>query len=362
MMIHCSNCHAPYPTQGVPYCCPECGGVYDYDAFPACDLTAVENDLPGIWRYRHALGLPGDAPVVSLGEGGTPLVWNQYGGQEVAFKLEYQNPTGSFKDRGEAPLVSFLCARGVTEAVEDSSGNAGASFAAYAARSGMKAHVFIPEYASGPKREQIVAFGANVVVVPGPRSNAATAVRLAAKRGMVYASHAYLPFVLPGMATIAYELIEQLGGAPGSIVAPVGQGSLLLGVGRGFQALQRSGEIDRLPMLIGVQARACAPLWAVFNFGPSGLGWVTEGETLAEGVRIYHPLRGDAVLALVEESEGAILAVDEEDILPARDALAHLGLYVETTSAIVWAALMDVIASLSTPIVVLLTGWGYKTP
>lgn len=358
--FYCSNCHRPYPQQGVPYRCPHCGGVFALNGGLNYSLDKIDNAQAGLWRCRHTFGLPENAPIVSLGEGETPLVEGQGFGKKIAFKLEYLNPTGSFKDRGTAPLVSFLLARGVREAVEDSSGNAGASFAAYAARAGIKSRVFVPDYASGPKRAQIEAYGAELVKVPGPRSEAAAAVRLAAESGAVYASHSMLPFGLPGIATIAYELHEQLGEAPGSVIAPVGHGSLLLGIAQGFAALQATGIIKKIPQLIGVQARACAPLVALATQGAAGLAWVTEGETLAEGVRVRHPVRGDELLRAVEASLGRFVAVEEEQILPARDAVAHAGLFVEPTSAIVWAALQELASELPEPIVLLLSGSGLK--
>jgi threonine synthase len=363
MMIECTNCHRPYPEVGVPYQCPTCGGLFDLDPLPTFDPGKVEPGLPGIWRYRHTFGLPAGAPVLSLGEGRTPLILSQAFGRQVALKCEYLNPTGSFKDRGSAPILSFLCARGVQAALEDSSGNAGASFAAYSARAGIKARVFVPDSASGPKRLQIEAYGAELVRIMGPRSNAAEAVRRAAAGGAVYASHAYLPHNLPGYATLAYELFEQLSGPPGTVIVPVGQGGLLLGIGRGFASLQSAGLISRLPRLVGVQARLCAPLWALFSFGAAGLGWAAEGATLAEGIRVRSPLRGDALLQKIAESGGTVLAVDEEEILPGQAALARGGFYVEPTSAVVWGALHALFAgSLDTPepVVVVLTGSGFK--
>jgi threonine synthase len=115
-----------------------------------------------------------------------------------------------------------------------------------------------------------------------------------------------------------------------------------------------------IPKIIGVQARACAPLWANLTAGRQGMVLVSDHPTLAEGVRVRYPLRGDAVVRAIRESEGAVIAVEETDILPARDALARLGLYVEPTSAIVWAALNQVISQLTDPIVVVLTGFGLK--
>jgi threonine synthase len=177
---------------------------------------------------------------------------------------------------------------------------------------------------------------------------------------MVYASHAYLPFNLPGYASVAYEIVAQLGEAPGTILIPAGQGGLLLGAARGFEAMQNAGQIEHVPQLVGIQAMACAPLWAFSHYGYNAFGWVTEGETLAEGVRVLRPLRGDAVFQAVETSRGEFLSVPEEKILPGRDELAHLGFYVEPTSALVWDALAQSIDRLAEPVVVVLTGSGLK--
>jgi threonine synthase len=175
-----------------------------------------------------------------------------------------------------------------------------------------------------------------------------------------YASHTYLPFNLPGYATLAYELVEQMGATPGSLIVPMGQGGLFLGIYRGFEALKQSGQIIRIPRLVGVQARACAPIWALYAYGPAGMGWVTEAPTLAEGIRVLQPLRGDAVMRALSTNQGTMVAVDEETILPGRDELARRGFYVEPTSAVVWDALNQTLDRLPTPIAVVLTGSGLK--
>lgn len=358
--IHCTNCHRPYPQTGTPFRCQTCGGIFDYAAFPEISLQKIEKSLPGIWPYRHAFGLPDTAPLITLGEGQTPLVWAKAFDRQVAFKLESLNPSGSYKDRGSAVLLSFLLSRGIQSAVEDSSGNAGASFAAYAARSGLRAKVFIPDSAAGPKRQQIEAYGAQVQRIMGPRSNSAEAVLKAAAGGEVYASHAYMPFGLSGYATLAYEIFQQLGQSPGSVIVPVGQGNLWLAIGRGFESLKKAGHIDHVPQMIGVQTMACAPIWAIHRYGPGALGWVTEGDTVAEGVRVKTPLRGDAVLQFAERYQGIFVAVEEENILPGRDQLARMGFYVEPTSALVWQALAEVAGAVPDPIVVVLSGHGLK--
>ena len=356
--IFCIQCGCAYPTGTHPSQCPNCGGLFDFRGSLHFDPELVDCSQPGIWRYRHTFCLPAELEPVSLGEGSTPLVWAKVLGRRVAFKCEYLNPSGSFKDRGSALIAAWLRGQGVREVVEDSSGNAGASLAAYAARAGIKAHIYVPESASGPKRKQIEAYGAELVPIPGSRSDVAEAVRSVAEAGAAYASHAYLPFNLPGYATAAYEIADQLGWMPGSVIVPAGQGGLLLGLARGFEALRIASMIDTGPTLIGVQALACSPLVDKFSGGSSGAD--LEQPTLAEGVRVGNPLRKEAVLAAVKASHGWMVATDETEILPARSVLAGLGFYVEPTSAIVWAALKQYIDKLPNPIVLVLTGSGLK--
>ncbi len=353
-------CHQPYPETGVPFVCPCCGGVFDFDAPFVFNSGCIERDLPGIWRYRHAFALPESAPVVSLGEGNTPLVTLQQNGHPAWLKLDSLNPTGSYKDRGSAVLLSNLLARDVHSAIEDSSGNAGASFAAYAARAGLNARVYVPGYAAGPKRSQIEAYGAELVQVPGPRSAAAEAVLTEARQGGVYASHAYLPFGLAGVASLAYELWEQLGSAPGTVIAPVGHGGLLLGIVRGFAALQHAGLIATPPYYVGVQARACAPVWAGFTGGLQAMQAAEEGATAAEGVRVRRPVRGEALLQEIPPRAGTFLAIEEESILPAYRDLAQHGIHVEPTSALAWSAYQNIIGKVPEPVVLIMTGAGLK--
>jgi threonine synthase len=311
-------------------------------------------------------GFPDDVLSISLGEGNTPLVWADAFGHEVGFKCEYMNPTGSFKDRGSALLIGYIKSRGAKFVLEDSSGNAGASLAAYAARGGLGARIYMPDSTSGPKRRQIEAFGALVTKTEGPRSLATEALlsdfEMETEGPMfAYASHAYLPFNLPGYATTAYEIVDQIGRAPGTVIVPVGQGGLLLGVARGFEALFQSGAIKALPKLVGVQARVCAPLWALATFGAAGLSLVAEEKTLAEGIRIQQPVRGDTLLEVVSRVGGRFQTVEEKNILPGRDQLAKRGFYVEPTSAVVWDGIEQIVDGAAEPVVVILTGSGLKS-
>ena len=355
--IACLNCGLPYPNEGFPHVCPSCGGLFDYVSPWTFEPARLDRSQPGLWRYRHTFGLADEISALTLGEGNTPLVWSEAFGRRVAFKCEYTNPSGSFKDRGMAILLAALKARGVTAAVEDSSGNAGASFAAYAARAGIKGRVFAPESAAGPKRRQIEIYGAELVPVPGPRSAATDAVLKAVEQDAVYASHAYLPYVLPGYATAAYEIWERVGGEVGAVVVPAGQGGLLLGIARGFQSMVNAGLLQKMPVMVGAQAAACAPLVSLAERGVAEAG---ESATLAEGVRTRDPLRKAAVVETVLHSGGRFVSVEEADILPGRDELAHRGFYVEPTSALVWSALEFTLSISPDPIVAVLTGSGLK--
>jgi len=359
-VIRCTKCGLSYPAEGAPYRCQNCGGLYAYFKPAPLDLTRIDRSQPGIWKYRHTFGTLTDCEPVSLGEGNTPLVWARVFGREVAFKCEHLNPSGSFKDRGSTVIASLLKSRNVTEAIEDSSGNAGASLAAYAARAGIKVEIFVPESASGPKCRQITAYGAKLTRIAGSRLDVAYEVQRKADGGEVYASHAYLPFNMVGYATAAYEIFEQMDEkVPGTIIVPAGQGGFLMGLFHGFNQLRIAINIP-LPRIIGVQVASCAPLSKSFRNGPGGCDTATITPTCAEGVNVPDPIRREEVIQAVKACGGGFQTVDEAFILPGRDNLARLGLYVEPTSAIVWSVLENASEEWTDPIVVLLTGSGYK--
>lgn len=355
--VACVQCGTEYPSDAIPYRCPQCGGIYDWVGVFAYHSQRHEQAAATLWQYQKSFNLPTRIHPITLGEGRTPLIADTFGDQKIFYKLEYLNPTGSYKDRASSVLVSFLHSRGVTSAIEDSSGNAGASFAAYAARAGMHARVFIPESASGPKRRQIEAYGAELVTISGPRSAAAEAVACEAEAGAVYASHAFLPFGMAGIATIAYEVFEQLGRVPGTVIAPAGHASLVLGILRGFKALQAAGMIDKIPTMVVVQSAGCAPIWAAYH--EKSLP-VTESLTLAEGVSVLHPVRAPALLNELVRGRDLVLAFDDNQIMISRSELSRRGFDVEPTSALVWCALTKSDQKLPKPIVLVLTGSGLK--
>src|SRR5579863_35880 len=334
------------------YCCPACDRTLPADR-PlwrcACgshlNLTPgrglargqIAGAEPSLWRYGRALAL-GHKPRISLGEGWTPLVERSWAGVKVRFKLESQMPTGSFKDRGTAVMLNHLLEVGVGPIHEDSSGNAGSSIATYAAAAGLSCRIFVPATAPRGKVVQIAASGAEVTAVPGTRQ-AVTDAALAVTDSF-YASHNWQPFFIEGTKTLAYELWEQLGfRVPDNILVPTGYGSNILGLDRGFDELERSGEIARRPRLFAVQAENCAAFAAAWAAGAEGYVPFTPQATAADGIATMKPVRMLEVLNAVRRSQGGIVAVPEAEIGPALAALGRLGLFVEPTAATAGAAL-----------------------
>ena len=358
----CTTCDQIYPLDSRDWRCP-CGGLFDLENWPAFDAAQIDPAQPGLWRYRRLLPLDPAWEPVTLGEGDTPLLPLEWLGRDVLFKLESVSPTGSFKDRGASVLATALRGLGIERVVEDSSGNAGASLAAYAARAGITCDICVPDTAAGPKLAQMSAHGAEVIQIKGKREYAALAAWAAAAHGAFYASHIYNPFFLAGVETLAYELWEQMGySAPGALILPVGNGILLLGVYRGFLRLQQAGLIDRLPRLLSVQTASCTPIYQAFCDGRETIAAVVPGPTVAVGINIGQPARGAQILAAVRATDGAVFSVAEEEIEQARNQLARLGFYVESTSAVPVAALSRLPhAPADKPLVVLLTGHGLKT-
>jgi threonine synthase len=360
LQIRCTSCHSAYPESSMPYRCPRCGGIYDYDGPFPIQRADLANPGTSIWQYKNSFGPSSQHAAVSMGEGKTPLLMRTLNGQSLGFKMESSNPTGSYKDRGTSLLLTELKSRNISFAVEDSSGNAGASFATYCSWSGIDCKIFVPESASGAKLAQISRSNAELITVPGARANATQALLNSLQSdSVVYASHAYQPFSLPGIATIAYELVQELGAAPGTVIAPVGHGGLFLGLMRGFTALYEGKLIQQMPAMIGVQGLGFHPL--VAHFHPE-MSTACEPaiESLAEGVRIQEPARFEQILAMSKIMNCDFVACSNPELENAISELWKMGIYVEMTSALVWAAFRKSLKKLPEPIIFILTGSGLK--
>lgn len=344
--------------------CGDSGAYLNLAPGPGMARDAINRQERSVWRYAQAIGVDAQS-AVSLGEGGTPLLSRSWHGVPVRFKLEFMMPTGSFKDRGMTVMVSYLKSRGINHVLEDSSGNAGASLSAYAAAAGMRCRILVPETASYPKIAQIAACGADVVTVPGTRQDVADAA-LRMSDEIFYASHNWQPFFVEGTKTLAYELWEDLGfREPDNVITPLGYGSNVLGLERGFDELLRNGEIKKRPRIFGVQAANCAPCYAAWQSGGESLVPVTVTPTVAEGIASSQPTRLREVLCAVRGSDGAIAAVSETEIVDALRGLAGMGFYVEPTCAAAAAGLTQLLASgairRDEQTIVVLTGSGLKS-
>lgn len=362
--LKCQACGTSHTANRPLWACP-CGGILDVLMRARFPKESMALRAPGLWRYREALPVALNTPPISLGEPQTPLVAVALGAYRVYLKLDFLFPTGSFKARGAAVLLTKARELGVTSLVEDSSGNAGAAIAAYAAAAGVKATIYVPARAARAKTAQIALYGAQIKVVAGSRADVADAALLAA-RSQYYASHAWNPFFLEGTQTIAFEIWEQLDGrVPDMVISPVGHGTMLLGLAKGFDSLRRAGMTTHVPRLIGVQAAACAPLRQAFRQGGSELSPVQPGPTQADGIAIGRPLRWRQILQAVSDSGGDIVAVGEDAIARSMSYWARRGLLMEPTSATATAVLEDFAASNRLQpeqvVVVPITGSGMKS-
>jgi threonine synthase len=352
-----------YPL-GVPRWCAD--GLKPLLISPQRGISRDEIDrgTRSLWRYQASLPVEISKPI-SLGEGCTPLVQEEWDDFRPFFKLEWFNPTCSFKDRGTTVMLSYLRQIGVDAVLEDSSGNGGASVAAYGAAGGMRVKILAPAYTSPAKIAQVRAYGADVQLVEGPREESEKeAIRQSSQT--FYSSHNWQPFFLQGTKSIAYELWEDLDfEVPDNIIIPVGAGSNLLGCHIGFSELLAAGQIQKLPRLFAAQPFNCSPLDASFQAGVDTPVPRAVHKTIAEGTAIAHPLRLREMIQALKETGGETVAVTEDEIVAALKRLARIGLFVEPTSAGAAAALTKLIErkiiTARERTVVLISGTGIKT-
>jgi threonine synthase len=344
----------------------QCGGALDLVLpVPRLSSTSIRQRPPDLWRYLEAL--PPLAHRVSLGESMTPFIPFDHRGRTLWLKCDYLLPTGSYKDRGAAILMSHLKTLGIERVVEDSSGNAAASLAAYAARAGIDIEVFCPASASPGKLAQIKLYGAQLRLIEGPRQRTTEALeRHIAATGNFYASHLWHPYFLEGVKTMAFEIAEQNGWrTPDVILCPVGAGSILLGLYKGFHDLKRAGIIDRFPRLFAVQAANICPVYRAYQRHEADVPPMEAAQpTLAEGIALPRPVRGALLLQALRETKGGVTTVSEAEIREGLLVLGRRGVCVEPTSAVVLAGLEHLEdAGLVRPqeqVVLVLSGFGLK--
>ena len=341
-MVHliCSECGRDYPIDEKSYNCI-CGGAFGLVeknvSFP---LEKIKDRKPTIWRYREAIPLESDKNIITFDEGFTPMTPLKFKDFNILAKLDFLFPTGSFKDRGSSVMVSKLKEMGIKKIMDDSSGNAGASISAYAARAGMACEIFCPDYASGGKITQIQYYGAKLNRISGTREDTEKAI-LKKTGEIFYASHNWNPFFLEGTKTLAFEIAEQLGwNSPDNVICPCGNGGIYLGLYIGFSELVEQGIVNKLPKLLGVQSSACPPLYNSYREKTDFVRPFTQTKkTIAEGVCLAKPARGKMILDAMKSSKGAFEVADDEEVKKGLKFLALNGIFVEPTSAIVVPAI-----------------------
>jgi threonine synthase len=304
-------------------------------------------------RYRDRLPFGPEDPIVSLGEGSTPLVpapaLSERVGAEVHLKLEGANPTGSFKDRGMTCAVSAAVREGAEAVVCASTGNTAASAAAYAARAGLTGAVIVPEgkIATG-KLAQALMHGARVIALRGNFDQALAIVRELVARHAVALVNSVNPLRVEGQKTAAFELVEELGELD-ALCIPVGNAGNITAYWKGFR------EAGGAPRMLGFQAEGAAPLVHGRR--------VEQPETVASAIRIGNPARWEEAMRAMTESAGAIRAVSDAEILDAyRFLAAHEGIFCEPASAASVAGLLRYGAGDAARVVCVLTGHGLKDP
>ncbi len=357
--------------------CPRDGGVldlrYDSEAFP------LQPHLPGMWRYAARLPLTDPKHIVSLGEGDTPMVQSSQLGADIDlpqlyFKNEGLNPTGSYKDRIASVGITYLRQLGRSAWAATSSGNAGASLAAYGARAGVEGYLFTLESAPRAKIAQIMSYGPQVMSVKRlgyePAAEIATWANIAALCDandwlMLITARSNSPQAMEGAKTIAYEICQQLDGeAPDVVYVPVGGGGLISCIWKGFKEWHAAGRIARLPRMVAVQPLGCDPITQAWQAG-SPVEPIENCSGAVSGISLTSPPDGDLVLQDLRESDGWALSIADEDTYRAQSALASReGLFVEPAAAVVWAAARaDRLSGRlhgNETVVGLLTGIGFK--
>ncbi|MDX3234359.1 threonine synthase [Streptomyces sp. ME03-5709C] len=344
--LRCDDCGREVPTDQPQTLCPHCEGLlefhYDLGGDARATVLRAAGTRRGLWRWSPLLPVDPSTAPVTLGEGDSPLLempalGASLGVPGLRVKNDAMMPTGSFKDRGFAVAVTAARAQGMRDGFTYSSGNAGASFAAYAARAGLRATVFVEAAANETKVAAISLLGARVYRLHYDSSDEIfAALQSMARRG----AHSFVNFINPvrheAMKTYAYEICEELGWeVPDVMVHPVGTGGGLWGAWKGFLELRELGLIDRVPRMIGVQPAVCAPLVEAFDNGRAGA--VRSGDanaTIAQSIAGDSLIQGGRrLLRAIRDSGGAAVAVSEDEIAEAVRALGRHAVAAEPSAA-----------------------------
>ena len=350
--LECSSCGLQHDWSRLQNLCRFCqkpllaiidlAAVRKLDGFKPSSLLARTKSL---WRYREVLPLPREVEPISLGEGGTPLVPAQkiHCGFDLWIKDESLNPTQSFKARGMAVAVSMAKYLGATKLAVPSAGNAGGALAAYAARAGLEAHIFMPRDTPRANIVECRELGAQVTLIGGLITDCGAEIaRRKTKEGWFDMSTLKEPYRIEGKKTLGYELAEQCDWQlPDVILYPTGGGTGLIGMWKAFDEMEALGWIaKKRPRMFSVQATGCAPIVRAFEAGEKNATEFPDAHTIASGLRVPKAIGDFLMLDILRQSNGGAVAVEDEEMMrTARDVGSKEGLFVCPEGAACFAAL-----------------------
>jgi len=354
--LECSACGLQHQSSRLLNLCLSCGKPL----FAIVDLDRARRTLTretlgtrekSLWRYREVLPLPANVEPVSLGEGGTPLLRAQkFGGDiDLWIKDESINPTQSFKARGMTVAVSMAKHLGATKLAVPSAGNAGGALAAYAARAGLEAHIFMPRDTPRANIIECRELGAHVALINGLITDCGAEIaRRKTKEGWFDVSTLKEPYRVEGKKTLGYELAEQCDWRlPDLVLYPAGGGTGLIGMWKAFDEMETLGWIGReRPRMFAVQAAGCAPIVRAFETGEKTAAEFPDAHTIASGLRVPKAIGDFLILNILRQSNGGAIAVDDEEMIRvAREVGSSEGLFVCPEGAACFAALKSLRAA-----------------
>jgi threonine synthase len=357
--LECALCGKTYPWRQLQTVCAECGrpllSRYELGTKEAQQLKeGISAGSNSLWRYRAMLPLPADQEALTLGEGWTPLVTAPHLAARCKMgrlwiKDESQNPTGSFKARGMAIAVAMAKYLGATKLAAPSAGNAAGALAAYAARAGLPAYLFMPKDAPKANVIECRTLGAHVTLVDGLITDCARQIaERKAQEGWFDLATLKEPYRVEGKKTLGYELAEQLEWKlPDSIIYPTGGGTGLIGMWKAFAELEELGWIDRQrPRMIAVQAKGCRPIVSAFVANQRFAEEHRHAATAAAGLRVPKAIGDFLILDAIRASGGTAIAVSDQSMLEAVEEIGHSeGLFVAPEGGACYAALKELRAN-----------------
>jgi threonine synthase len=357
--IQCFNCEQRFDKKQIVFHC-QCGGsldvVYDYKEIKK-KLTwqKLRKRAFNHWRYREFFPITNDKNIISLGEGGTPLVPSKKN-PNIYFKLEGLNPSGSFKDRGTTVEISKAKEFGIKKVACASTGNMGASVAQYSARADIKAQIFLSKNALKTKQKQIKNHGAKTIIVQGDYTKAEKQAYLEFVKG-TYLMGDY-PYRGEGEKSVAYEIMDKI--KADYICCPVGNATLISAVWKGLKEMKMCNLIRKLPKLVAVQASGCSPLVQAFNKKRDIRG-IKDPKTIATAIACGYPIDGSKALEALKESKGYAVSVSDSEILKTRRELATKeGIDAEPSGAVAYAGFKKLKLPSSKKIAIVVSGHGLK--